>query len=283
MARYALVFLSDIHAGSTVGMLRPEGVQTDDRNWIKPAPIQDWLNAKHEEFVADVARLTDGYSRHLFLNGDLTEGVHHRTHQIISPDKGVHVQAAFDVLDKGILTVGFETVHLTRGTPAHVDNAAGLEKSVAAKLNAEGHPIMRDPISDSFVWPFVYAEFGGVLVDVRHHGRAGQREHTRKAYSALYAQDIWQSHVASGRRPPDIAVRAHLHRFIDSGPDHRGLTRAIQMPCWQLTTQWVRRIGAETLPDIGGVVVLIDDGRVHVEPLLYRPEPDPQPIWRPAA
>jgi hypothetical protein len=281
MSKAALVFMSDIHAGSTVGMLHEDGVQTDDQNWIYPSPLQTWLNKKHAQMVADVRELTDGYSKHLFLNGDITEGVHHNTHQIISPDKGIHIQAAFDVLTKGILTLGFDTVHMVRGTPAHVDNAAGLEKSVAAKLNAHGYPVVRDEYSQSFVWPFVYAEFDGVLFDVRHHGRAGQREHTRKAYSALYAQDIWQSHVADGRRPPDIAVRAHLHRFIDSGPDHRGITRAIQMPCWQLTTQWVRRIGAETLPDIGAVVALVDNGRVQIVPLLYKPEKEPQPIWRP--
>jgi hypothetical protein len=281
MSKAALVFMSDIHAGSTVGMLHEDGVQTDDQNWIYPSPLQSWLNEQHAQMVADVRELTDGYSKHLFLNGDITEGVHHNTHQIISPDKGIHIQAAFDVLTKGILTLGFDTVHMVRGTPAHVDNAAGLEKSVAAKLNAHGYAVVRDEYSQSFVWPFVYAEFDGVLFDVRHHGRAGQREHTRKAYSALYAQDIWQSHVADGRRPPDIAVRAHLHRFIDSGPDHRGITRAIQMPCWQLTTQWVRRIGAETLPDIGAVVALVDNGRVQIVPLLYKPEKEPQPIWRP--
>lgn len=281
MARHALVLVSDIHAGSTVGMLHEDGVQTDDQTWIKPSVAQSWLNQKHAEMIADVEKLVDGHTTHLFLNGDITEGVHHNTHQIISPDKGVHIQAAFDVLDKGILRLGFDTIHMTRGTPAHVDNASGLEKSVAAKLNAAGYPVLRDPTSNSFVWPFIYAEFDGVLFDIRHHGRAGQREHTRKSYAALYAQDIWQSHVADGRRPPDIAVRAHLHRFIDSGPDHRGITRAIQMPCWQLTTQWVRRIGAETLPDIGCVVILVDDGRVSVTPLLYRPEPDPQPIWKP--
>ena len=283
MGKHALVFLSDIHAGSTVGMLHEDGVQTDDQNWIKPSPIQQWLNEQHAKMVEDVRELVDGYDTHIFLNGDLTEGVHHNTHQIISPDKGVHIQACYDVLTKGILTVDFDTIHMVRGTPAHVDNAAGLEKSVAAKLNAAGYPVVKDPYSNSFMWPFVYAEFDGVLFDVRHHGRAGQREHTRKAYSALYAQDIWQSHVADGRRAPDIAIRAHLHRFIDSGPDHRGITRAIQMPCWQLTTQWVRRIGAETLPDIGAVVALVDDGRVQIVPLLYKPEKDPQPIWRPEA
>lgn len=278
---YALVFLSDIHAGSNVGMLHPDGVQTDDETWIYPSKPQRWLWEKHEQMIADVDAITDGYTRCLFLNGDLTEGVHHRTHQILSPDKGVHIQAAADVLSRGILRLPFESVHLIRGTPAHVDNAAGLEKSVAAKLNHMGYPVQRHPASNSFVWPYVYAEFDGLLVDVRHHGRAGQREHTRKAYSALYAQDIWQSHVADGRRPPDIAVRAHLHRFIDSGPDHRGITRAIQMPCWQLRTQFIYRIGAETLPDIGVVVILIRDGDAVVKPLLYTPEPDPQPIWTP--
>ncbi|MEE8391872.1 MAG: hypothetical protein V3S14_13895 [Anaerolineae bacterium] len=271
--------MSDIHAGSNVGMLHGDGVQTDEQVWIKPSPVQEWLNEKHAEMVSDVDRLIEGYPRHLFLNGDLTEGVHHKSVQAISQDKGVHIQAAADVLRKGILTLGFESIHAIRGTESHVDPNSGLEKSVMAKIRRDGYPVVKDPSTNSLVWPYVYAEFNDILIDVRHHGRAGQREHTRKAYSALFAQDIWQSHVADGRRPPTIAVRAHLHRYIDSGPDHRGITRAIQMPCWQMRTAFIHRIAAQTLPDIGTVVILIDGDRVHIEPLIYKPDPDKP--WRP--
>lgn len=278
----ALVICSDLHCGSTVGLLHPDGVQTDDQTWVKPSPVQEWLWEQHERFVDDVREKTRGYRRHLFLNGDVTEGLHHRSHQTIAPEPGVHVQAAADVLERGLLTLRWESIHMTRGTPAHVGSAAGLEKSVAAKIAARGHPIIRDPETDSYVWPYVYADMNGTLIDVRHHGRHGQREHTRKGYSALYGQDIWQSHVVDGRRPPDIAIRSHHHRYLDSGPDHRGITRVITTPCWQLPTEWTRRISIETLPDIGGVVVLLEDDRVWVEPLLYQPAPDPQPIWSPA-
>lgn len=280
----ALVFMSDIHCGSTVGLMHPDGVMHDDGQHIGPSKLQSYLWEKHVQFRQDVAELVGDRTSHLFLCGDLTDGDHHRTHQIVSNDQGLHIQIAADVLMGGMLELPFATVHAVRGTPSHVGKASGLEKSVMGRLAREGEKrIVRDPRTDSYVWPFVYAEFDGLLFDVRHHGRAGQREHTRKSYSALYANDIWMSHKLEGRRPPDIAVRAHLHKFIDSGPDHRGVTRAIQLPCWQLHTEWTRRISIETMPDIGGVVILIDDGRVHVEPLLYRPEPDPQPIWRPTA
>ena len=282
---YALVFLSDIHAGSTVGMLHPDGVQTDEQVWIKPSKLQLWLWQQYQQCVKDVEDFTHGYERHLFLVGDMTEGVHHKTVQVISGDKGVHIQAAADVLHHGILQIPFETVHMVRGTPAHVDANSGLEKSVASHLVRKGHNLERHKRGDSnsYVAPYIYAEYDDVLFDIRHHGRSGKREHTRGPYLKWYAQDIYFSHLSDGRRPPDIAVRAHLHKFMDSGPDHRGWTRALQTPCFQLRTAYIHRRSIETLPDIGCCVVLIDEGRVHVKPFLYQPEPDPQPIWRPAA
>ena len=278
----ALVFLSDIHCGSTVGLLHPDGVKHDDGQWITSSILQDYLWTQHVQFCADVKGLIEGHDSHLFLCGDLTDGDHHKTHQIVSNDQGLHIQAAYDVLAGGILKLDFETVHMVRGTPSHVGKASGLEKSVAGRINREGDKrLVRDPRTDSFVWPFIYAEFDDILFDIRHHGRMGQREHTKKSYANLYATDIYLAHHFEGRRPPDISVRAHLHKFIDSGPDHRGVTRAIQLPCWQLHTEWTRRISIESMPDIGGVVIFVNDGRVDVVPLLYKPEADPQPIWRP--
>lgn len=277
----ALVFISDIHCGSTVGLMHPKGVQHDDGQWIYPSPVQEYLWEQHTKFCQEAAELAEGRETHLFLMGDLTDGDHHRTHQIVSNDQGLHIQIAADVLMDGILQIEHSSLHALRGTPSHVGKASGLEKSVMARLKREGVTTIVAHKGGSLVHPYLYAEFEGTLFDLRHHGRQGQREHTRGSYSRLYALDLYLSHHLEGRRPPDIAVRGHLHKYMDSGADHRGITRAIQLPCWQLHTEWTRRISIETMPDIGGLVVLLDDGRPDVRPLLYKPEPNAQPVWRP--
>lgn len=275
----ALIFLSDIHCGSTIGLMG-KAVQHDDGQWILPSEVQNYLWTQYQRFCLDATELAEGRETHIFLMGDLVDGDHHRTTQIVSNDQGMHVQIAADALLHGILGIPHSTCHMIRGTPAHVGKAAGLEKSVAARLLREGVDTLVRHEGGSYLHPFLYADFDGTLFDLRHHGRAGQREHTRASYSKLYALDIYLTHHLEGRRPPDFAVRGHLHKYMDSGPDHRGITRAIQLPCFQLHTEFTRRISIETLPDIGGLVILLDDGRPNVMPLLYQPEPDPQPIWR---
>lgn len=280
MSRRCILIVSDIHAGSTIGLLHPDGVQLDDGGWVYPGPHQLWMYGQYERMVDDMRELSEGYPTHVVFLGDMTEGVHHNTHQIISPDKGTHIQAAFDVLTDGVLTIPHKTIHMVRGTPAHVDRAAGLEKSLAAKLNHD-FPIVRDPESNSFVYPVLQMELNGTLLDFKHHGRMSGREHLRKGYSGHYAFDIWASYHMDGRRPPSVAFRAHNHRFMDSGPDHRGVTRVVGTPCWQLSSEWVRRIAIETRPDLGGVCCFVSrTGQIEIIPLLYEPEEEVEP-WRP--
>lgn len=287
-----IVQAGDQHAGSTVGLLHPDGVYHDDGQHILPGTAQRWLWEQHERFIADVAAIIDREKKkdpnttvHYFNTGDLVDGDHHNTTQILGRENGLHIEVGADILSKGILRLGFDTIHVLRGTPSHVGKGAGLEKAVANRLKyQEGLPVVRDPAYDSFAWRHVYAEFNGILFDIRHHGRTGMREHTRKSYQALYAYDIWGTHVTEHRRPPDIAIRSHKHKFMDSGPDHRGVTRVIACACWQHPTEWVASRAIESLPDYGGLVIVVpediaDPYEVQVRPLLYRPEDD-QP-WRP--
>jgi hypothetical protein len=278
------VFDSDKHAGSTLGLMPPDGIHDDDGLPILPSPLQEHLWQRWEQYTADVKEIIASEpdaTTHYFDVGDQTDGSHHGTHQVVSHDEGVHIEIATQNLDRGILTVGFDSIHMVRGTPAHVKKASGLEKAVANRLHAKGYPLVRDPKNDSFLWRKVYAEFDGILFDVRHHGKTGQLERTRRSYAALYAQDIWQTHHSDRLIPPAIAIRAHKHTFVDSGADHRGVTRAIGLPCWQFSSEWVMSKSIEKLPDIGGVVIVIRNGAVYVRPLIYQPDPEPQAIWRP--
>ena len=114
-------------------------------------------------------------------------------------------------------------------------------------------------------------EIGGLLIDQRHHGRMGQRAHTRGPYMRWYAQDIELEHRLDGERPPDIAVRAHNHIYGDSGRVHRWKTRVIAQGCWILSTEYSHRRSYESLPSIGMVAIVIRDGRDEVIPLLHQP------------
>ena len=100
-----LVFVSDQHAGSTVGLMA-KPVELEDGQWVHPSKIQRWLWAKHLDFVADVRRIIDEVgpdSIHLFSCGDAVDGYHHRTKGVIHHDEAVHIAAAVDVFEEGLL------------------------------------------------------------------------------------------------------------------------------------------------------------------------------------
>lgn len=282
MATHIIVQAGDQHAGSTVGLFPPKGFRLDDGQVVKPSRGQRWLWQQHERFIQRVREIRssepDSYL-HYLQTGDLVDGDHHRTHQIVTNQEGAHAAIAIELLEQGVLTLEPDTVHIIRGTPAHVGKGASLEEGVALALANRGHPVVKDRETGRASWQWLRAEIGGVLLDVRHHGRMGRRAYTRASYSRLYAFDIWAEHALSGERPPDIALRSHNHQFADSGRDHRGITRVIACPAWQLATEYVHRRAIESLADIGGVVVVCRHGDYEVHPLLFKP--GRPKIWRP--
>ena len=50
---------------------------------------------------------------------------------------------------------------------------------------------------------------------------------------------------------------------------------------WQLATSYVHKVAADSMADIGGVIVVIKDGLYTVEKVDFKP--DRGAIWRPAA
>lgn len=285
-----IVVDSDQHCGSTLGLITPEGVMVDNANWFKPGKPLLHLHAQHENYVDDADRIIrewreKGATAHYVCLGDLTDADHHATHQIINRDQGTHISAARNVLMDGFLRLGFDTIHFVMGTPAHVGQGGGLEKSIAKNIADAGYPVVRNP-DGLTIWDALSADFGAYRFDFKHHGRAGTREHTRKSYSAIYAHDIDASYRADGRRPPDIAVRAHNHKLGDSGPDPKGRTRVCSTGCWQYSSEWVKSKAIESRPDFGGwIFVVTDDMRGPYElwarPFKYHHPDVEQEIWKP--
>lgn len=227
-----------------------------------------WRNAWSERVPAlfDTYK-PDGWS--LVLNGDLTEGIHHHTPQA-APLVGQHFRAAHKLLESGPLKLAPDFVHLVRGTEAHVGRAGELEEGLARTLKAEGANVVEDPDTHQASSYWRRIEIDGVRLCVRHHGRQGQRAHTRGPYERWYAQDIELEHYLSGDPVPHLAIRSHLHRYADSGKSHRWTTRVVSLPCWQAMTSYAHRIAAESLSDVGVVVFVIRDGTLlEPEPILY--------------
>ena len=276
MSVHLVAACGDIHAGSTTALCPPEGFELDDGGVQLPNKLQRWLWERWEAAWAEYGRVVDDLrpdSQTLILNGDLVDGIHHQSPQV-APLVGQHFRAAHELLKRGPLAYKPDAVHVVRGTESHVGRAGELEEGLARALQKqEGVPIVEDPDTGQATSYWRRLEIDGVRLDLRHHGRMGQRAHTRGPYSRWYAQDIELEHYLDGEPAPHLALRSHLHKYMDSGLSHRWTTRVVSLPCWQMMTAYAHRITAESLSDIGIVLFTIKDGRLgEPNPILFPPD-----------
>jgi len=278
-----IAIASDLHCGSTIGLCPDTGIELDDGGWYESSDAQKWLWEEWEKHWDTVKSLARRNTLHLVLNGDLIDGDHHSTPQIASPLTGIHIRTAMECL--GVpLALKPKQIHVMRGTPVHVGRSAESEEGIARALSQQGWPIVEDPDTGMYSSYRRRLDIGDVRFSISHHGRMGQRANTRAGYSRLYAFDAWAEAALEmwqemkrgnlekawdEKRPADIGIRSHNHQYMDSGYDHRGVTRMISTPAFQLATEWVHRIAVENMASIGLLVVIIsDDGDIEVRPLL---------------
>jgi len=195
------------------------------------------------------------------FNGDLVEAdTKGRSRQLISRNKAVllkvcrsNLEPALDRIDRAIFV---------RGTPAHVGKSAEYEEEAASDVTIA----IKDPERNTYTWWEVKAEIGGVLFDIRHHGKAGRLPWTAPNPLAQLATETIFSYV--GQRIPDLVIRSHNHTSLDTYDNYP--CRVIALPSWQLTTEFGYRNGIR-LADIGGVIILCENGKATVIKKRYAP------------
>jgi hypothetical protein len=264
-----IAITSDQHARSTVGLCSPKGVALDDGGRYKPSRAQEWL---WQAWVDGWDRVGECAHKHnapiwWINNGDLVDGDHHNTYQIVSRNSIQEREIVRDILDIPLLLQP-EHIFFVRGTETHVGQGACSEESIARALS-DDWPVAwaHDPHTAS--WWYLPLECEGVLLDILHHGRTGLRPWTQYNASALLAAQIVMERVSNRERIPDLAIRSHYHRYSDSYEAQR--CRVIQTPAFQLATAYVHRRVPESLADIGMVWLVIDGDQYEVHKHIQRP------------
>jgi hypothetical protein len=255
---------SDHHTGSTLGLCPPEGVRLDDDGKYVPSKAQLWLWDKWLDYWKAVAKIRDQYQAELrcVYNGDLSEGDHHGTSQIISrnPEPASYVS---DRVFSVPLDLNPDRSFVVRGTEAHVGPSGATEEAWARRMKAE-----KNPETKTWSWWHLRFQVHGVRFDFQHHGRTGGRPWTRTSVVGALAAEIFYEHAARGIPHPDIAIRSHRHTYADTHDAHP--TRLIQTPSWQLKTAHGHKVVPESMADVGGIIVVVQpDGAYEVRKKLY--------------
>lgn len=268
---------SDQHCGSTVALCPPK-VTLDDGGEYHASKAQHWLWDRWQAYwqrVAEVQREVGGDLWQVF-NGDAVEGHHHGLTHLIANNPNAQA-AVWTKLVAVPLGLSPSKLFFVRGTEAHVGKEGSSEEKIADGLWRDKRPIVRDPDTGMASWWHLRMDVQGVRLDFTHHGRTGQREHTRASNATLHAHDIFLSHAKNGERHPDLCIRSHYHRFNDS--HDAAPTRVVTIGAWQLKTGHVHKIAADTIADIGGAIIVVRDGTYTVEKVCYKPSRGS--VWTP--
>lgn len=275
MRNVVIACVSDLHCGGTTALC-PPSIALDDGGSYAASKAQQWLWQSWLTFWTRVQIVQAEHKAHLYavFNGDLVEGQHHGTTQILSGNPNAQaavVNAAMAVP----LDLAPARIFVVRGTEAHVGASASAEERIADGLRRDKRPVMGDPETDTASWWHLRMDVHKTRIDVAHHGRTGMREHTRGGAAILHAHDIYLAHAKSGDRAPDLCLRAHYHRFNDSYDACP--TRVVTSGAWQLQTGFVHKVAPDTLADIGGIIVVVTDKGYTVEKVHYRAHRGP--VW----
>lgn len=233
-----LVVIADLHAGSSVAAYPPTSIS--DGMSVGHGVIQEWLWEQWQRARAWLSDLTGSDAYSVVLNGDLIEGLHHGTAQVISPQVKYHVKAARKMLDP--ICKSAQRRWATIGTECHVRDD---ESDLGQQLGCEPDP--RNP--ERFAaqeWRF---PFCGCLYSAKHHISATTRKYLEASQLSI-AMGNEQLGRARVRQPvPNVMSRAHRHVF---GTYTDGFAVMTVSPPWQLKTTHGHKVATDS-PEVVGM------------------------------
>lgn len=226
-----LVVLSDIHAGSDVGLCPPEVVLAKG-NIVSHGhnAAQVWLWKQYEAAVEWAAGIVGADEFALLLNGDMTEGTHHRTTEIIAATIEEHSEIARLALEP--FTRLAAQTYVTLGTECHT---LECEHRLAHKIGAVGG---RARAKQLF-------RIAGTLVDATHHMPVTGRSYLEAGAMSILKGNAIVNAQRAGHQIPRVFLRGHRHvpGFFADCDSLVGVTGA-----WQFLTRHGQKVVPDSIP-----------------------------------
>lgn len=269
----SVIVVSDTHIGSNAGLCPPSGFMLPDDNRYLPNKFQETTWRYWTHFWNKWVPKTIGKSKKVVvvINGDLIDGVHHETVNIMSTSLEYQQAAAIEVIKE---IDQYDGLYIVRGTEVHAGKGAASEEMIARAVKSEPCVKESNQLTDYQLWlnvndvPFQIAHHIGVTSSAAYETSAPMRE----LVAALVEASQW------GRPMPRVVVRSHRHRFVPiSIPSIHGRIRCVITPGWQLRTPHVERIDRMRMPHIGGVIFKVEDDQCQEIEKIY-PLPSPNAI-----
>lgn len=244
------LILSDLHCGSTVA-LHPPDFETDEGYKVRHNRVTGWIWECWQDTIKRAKEAAKGGTLNVLINGDLIEGVHHKTTEVWSPDPADHARAALECLHPLAEAAGRVVVVL--GTECHTGNS---ERRIAASLGAVACNVY-------------HANIGGVQVKAIHHMPATSREWLKSNGLGMELANHQLGALRSGRIPPRLVIMSHRHVY---GCYSDGDSMAIATHAWQGLTRYGHKVVRTDNVHVGATLLSFEGGGALpvVTPFRYR-------------
>lgn len=229
---------------------------------------QEWLWECWGRAMKWKDKIADGSPYAVVVNGDVTEGIHHRSTQVVSGDPADHVEIAKEVL-KPLAELANKT-YIVKGTECHTHSAeVSIGKAIAAEVNDD---------TGKHAFDRLYLNACGVPCVFRHHIGTSIRMALEATQLSVALVEETAEAVKNGEQPPRIVCAAHRHKF---GFFLNGRSMCIVSAPWQGLTRHGHKVvsQARTQP---GIYALdwrgITDGELPI--LHYRTYDTPPATYK---
>lgn len=223
------VVISDLHCGSDVGLL-PKTVEMEDGHTVGHGKNrwQKWLWESWEDAMRRLLATIGTSPFHLVLNGDMIEGVHHRSDEVVAMKLVEHLRIAKTALDPLVKKAAEITV--IRGTECHTHD---FETVLARQIGQEK------------AYDFRQVEINGVLCDIRHHMPVTSRLHLEASAMSIVIANNRSNAIRSRHRAARVFIRGHRHI---AGMFSDGESMILCTGAWQGLTRHGKKVVSDAVP-----------------------------------
>lgn len=268
MSKTLILWLSDLHCGSPVA-LYPNEVLPLMNGPRGPSALQVALY-KQWRFVLDYTAEArkDADRLVVVLLGDLVEGIHHQSQEIISAYLTDHQKIAETLLRELKEVTQYDSVYFVDGTPSHVaENEYQLSEIMKGELYAPGKS----------TWPLLRRKIYGHLIYAAHHGPAAGKGITRGNALRNRLKQIHYQNLLTNQPVPDLVVFADKHDHHAervTTQDGRGIDGVI-LPSWKLLDGYMGKVDPFAFSNIGGMLSTCTERGITSEFLTIHIEQNP--------
>jgi hypothetical protein len=226
-----LVVVSDLHCGSSVGLMPPDSemIGGNTINFGKNLH-QAWLWENWQAAQKKVAAIAGDDPLVLLVNGDATEGIHHRSPEVVASLIEHHCAMAAEAL-RPLSQRAVETL-ITKGTECHTHE---IETYLARLIGA------RDQIARE-KWLFRMNE---CLIDATHHIGVTSRAYLEASAMSIAMGNARLNSMRAGHEPAKVFLRAHRHcgGWFSDGASLLAITGG-----WQFLTRHAHKVVPDAIP-----------------------------------